>query len=128
MEYPGMKWVFEELRYWVQQLSEWNRKPQQQEEEALEAFLDALNETTIYLGRIRANPAASRRDDEERLSRLWRAAAQKVRRYNRELAQRCNSKGAYWGNPEYWRPEEIDEMQISIREITQYANRALGSA
>jgi len=128
MEYPGMKWVFEELRYWVECFSEWNRKPEEQEEQALSAFLDALNETTIYLGRIKGNPEASTRDDEERLSRLWREAAQKVRRYNPELAQRCSSKGAYWGNPSYWSSEEIEEMQISIREIMGFANRALRSA
>lgn len=128
MEYAGMKWVFEELRYWVERISEWNREPQKKEEEALTAFLDALNETTIYLGRIKVDPNSSTREDEENLSRLWRAAAQKVRRYNPELAQRCNSKGAYWGNRLYWTKEEIDEMQISIREIMSFAHKALRSA
>ena len=128
MEYPGMKWVFEELRYWVEKFSEWKKKPEEQEELALTAFLDALNETTIYLGRIKESPMLSTRDDEERLSRLWRDAAQKVRRYNPELAQRCNSKGAYWGNPSYWSHAEIDEMQIDIKEIMGFANRALQNA
>ena len=128
MEYDGMKWIFQELRFWVQKFGEWNRKPEEEEEAALTALLDALNETTIYLGRIQVDLNASTREDEERLSRLWRAAAQKVRNYNPELAQRCNMKGAYWADRYRWSDEEIDEMQISIKEITEFANRALSSA
>lgn len=128
MEYDGMKWVFQELRHWVEMLAEWQRKPEQQEEDALSAFLDALNETTIYLGRVSQDPNASRRHQEETLSRLWRGAAQKVRRYHPELAERCNLKGAYWADRHRWSKKEIDEMQISIREIMGFANKALRSA
>jgi hypothetical protein len=128
MEYEGMKWVFQELRFWVEKFSEWGRKPEEEEEAALTAFLDALNETTIYLGRIQIVLDASTREDEERLSRLWREAAQKVRKYNPELAQRCSMKGAYWADRYRWSDEEIHEMQISIKEITKFANRALASA
>ena len=125
MEIQAVKDVLEELRKWVKMLSDWSSRNANEEKEALNTLLHALNETMIYLGRINAEPDSAYRETEEAISRLWKDAAIKVQPYNQELATRCNAKGLYWGNPSYFTKEEIANMNISISEIQKYASKAI---
>jgi len=125
VEISAVKSVLEELREWIKLASDWSSKGERKEEEALTSLLNALNETMIYLGRINVSPEAACRETEEDIARLWKEAAIKVRSYNQELAKRCNAKGLYWGNPSYFTDDEISEMNISIADIQEYANKAL---
>ena len=127
MEIQAVKDVLEELRNWVKLVSDWASRNENEEKEALNTLLHALNETMIYLGRINAQPDSAYRETEEEISRLWKDAAIKVRPYNQKLATRCNAKGLYWGNPSYFTKEEIANMKISITEIQEYANIAIKS-
>lgn len=125
MEVEAINLVLSELRKWVQLAVNWTSKSEREEEEALSTLLGALSETMIYLGRVSVLPDATYRETEENIARLWKDAAIKVRPYNPELAERCNAKGLYWGNPKYFTKEKISEMKISISEIQEYANKAL---
>ena len=127
MEVSLIKDGLEELRNLVTLTTHWLDKSKQQEKDALESLLSALNETMIYLGRAEELRESNCRETEEGIARLWKQAAISVRPYNQELAKKCNAKGLYWGHPSYFTQDEIEKMQISIRGIQLDVNKAIQS-
>lgn len=128
--------IFTQLRQWLEFTKASGKETDKDYQEALTALYNALNETRIYLGSLERNslsaksdllqiPSARNIDTEARLSKLWTAAAIKLRQYDLNLADRVFIKGDYWANPDRWINEEIKEANIQIEELFQDARKLL---
>lgn len=122
-----LTWLAEMLlnvRKWLGYLSERRstkkRLSEKDYEDALTALYTALNETQIYIGTKQRNQKR-----EGALSRLWTAAAVKIRSYDVDLAERCCIKGVYWTNPESWSDDDIEKARIAIDAVMDSARELL---
>lgn len=127
MDPYSFPWLLEQLEKWIGKLSAIKVKRKAEEDAALKAFLNALTETQVYLGRIETNASAIKRIDEENLARLWSAAAIAVRSVNPELAQHCLIKGEHWAQTPEWRQNmpETKKSRIKIKAMMRQANELL---
>jgi len=96
------------------------RQSERDRESTLKALLTALNETQIYIGKKRRNKST-----EAKLSRLWTAAALRIRNYDIDLAERCQMKGVYWSSPDSWGDEDIEKTRIAIDEVAESIKKLL---
>jgi len=87
---------------------------------AVSSILMVVNETKIYLKRVQQSSKRNR-TTEEKLSRLWAAAAVPLRRFNKDLAERCLSKSDYWLNPEHYTSSDIQKLRISLDQVYKEA-------
>ena len=76
-------------------------------DQALVTILTAANETRGYL---RATHAGKPRDvqREHALSNLWDICGVTIRRFDNDLARRCELKGQFWRDPEEWTTKDIN--------------------
>lgn len=83
---------------------------------AMKSLYVAAEETQRYLSSVdaggRSSPAA-----QERLSELWRDAAEAFRMIDPDLAGRCELKGMYWSDPNLWTQGDINAARISLRSM-----------
>lgn len=85
-------------------------------EEALKALDAALAATVEYLDQL--GPAGRPdKSKEDKLSKLWRAAAFAVRPFNPDLSERCFMKGQGWLDPSLWSDPEYEELRHCIKEM-----------
>lgn len=89
---------------------------------AVSLILTAVNETKIYLRRNQRTNKRSRKR-EEKLSRLWSAAAIPLNRFNRDLAERCLQKSEYWLNPENYTSADIKKFRIGLDQVYKEARK-----
>jgi hypothetical protein len=87
--------------------------------------MKALNETDIYLARLRKGRPESQREEAD-LSRVWTEAAAALRGVDDDFAHRCQLKGRFWADPDSWTVEELEKAQIGIKEVMHDADRLLG--
>lgn len=92
---------------------------------ALSALMTATMETRLYLDRAGKGRRKRVRSDEERLVRLWAAAAVPLRHFNKDLAERCTMKADFWLNPENYSEEDIARLRIGIDEVYREARELL---
>jgi hypothetical protein len=112
--------VKEFLRDFSQRRTTSKRQSEKDSESTLKALLTALNETQIYIGKRRKHKST-----EAKLSRLWTAAALRIRSYDIDLAKRCQMKGVYWTNPDSWSDDDIEKTRIAIDEVAESINKLL---
>jgi multisubunit Na+/H+ antiporter MnhB subunit len=75
----------------------------EQYQKAFTAFTNALHETESYIAQLKRNAAAYNQEREDRISALWRNAAQAMAPLgNADLANRCMMKSEGWLDPELW--------------------------
>jgi hypothetical protein len=96
-------------------------------DQALLAIYVATNETKLYVERVRRT-GVSVRATEEQLSRLWTKAAVPIRRFDRDLADRCLLKGEYWVNPSALTVEQINLFRLGLNEVFRDARELLNRA
>lgn len=87
---------------------------------ALSALIAATNETKIYISRVQRTGKTDR-ETEEKLCRLWGAAAIPLRSFNRDLAERCLTKSDYWINPNNYSAVDVAKLRIGIEQIYKEA-------
>lgn len=84
--------------------------------DALLAALAAALETKIYLEHLEGNRRRDRRKEGD-LARLWATAAVPIRKFDRDLADRCLTKADYWIRPQKWSAMQVRERRIGIEQI-----------
>ena len=129
MEPFAISWILEQIGTWFDKLSNRKDRLNEIEQESVTAFLSALSETQIYLGRITGGSAPIARKDEEELARLWQTAAAKVRRIDPVLAQHCLAKSEHWATSREWRENmpESRKAEIAISAMRKHAEKLLGA-
>lgn len=115
MNLPSLEWVFESLESWMMNASA-------QEQEAMDLFLDALNSTQKYLGRLEKDMTFANVNSEHELSNAWNSAAKAVRRFDCDLYQRCLAKACHWSGSNEFRKSEISKLNISIQKMISIAS------
>ena len=115
MEPLGIQWVFDRLRELLRGWRDHRRVLRQENARAIEALLRALNETEIYFGTARL--LGRDRAREETLSRQWSEASRLLRPLDEDLANRCDTKGQFWADPDSWNEEHLIASRVSIAEM-----------
>lgn len=114
MYLSNLTWVFEKLERWLSNAAT-------QEKEAMELFLNALNSTQQYLGRLQMDMSIANIDSEQELSDAWNAAALAVRKFDKDLYQRCLAKACHWSGSSEFKKSEISELNISLNKMINIA-------
>lgn len=97
---------------------------EEQKDLALSAIISAANETKIYIQRVQRS-GKTKRETEEKLSRLWVAASIPIRHFDKDLADRCIMKSDYWLNPENYSATDIARFRIGIDQVYKEAKELL---
>jgi hypothetical protein len=109
-------WVVERLTALLEPVAGIGDKKRQMDDVALKAISDALNETLIYSGRIDQGGPEDR-EIEEKLARVWGAAAVPLRHIDPELAEKCQYKAEYWANPRHWDQKKVNQLGIALKDV-----------
>lgn len=94
---------------------EYRNKSQEQKDLALSSIISATNETKIYIKNVQQK-SETNRNTEEKLSRLWSAAAVPLRHFDQDLSRRCLEKSDYWLNPDNYSATDIAKFRDRYRE------------
>lgn len=97
----------------------------EQGKRAVETILRSVNETNLYISRLRHGEQRSRQR-EEQLSRHWTEAAAALHGIDDGLAQRCWLKGEHWSDPESWDEERLNQGGILLTRVAADAKALLG--
>lgn len=116
MELASIQWFFDKLESWI-------GKATKSEQEAVNKFLDALNETNMYLGRISSEISQANRESEEKLSTLWNDAAKSIRTVDEELYSYCIAKACSWANSDQFKKSDMKDVNISINNMLNLAKK-----
>jgi hypothetical protein len=95
-----------------------------QRELALSALITATTETKIYISRVQKTGRKDR-EIEEKLCRLWGAAAIPLGTFNHDLAERCLMKSFYWVNPDNFSISDMVQFRLGIEQICKEARDML---
>jgi hypothetical protein len=129
MEYSWLLTLLIEAKKWIDLVSQRGGEQKLQSEsdyqDAVTALYTALNETQIYIASMQKKDAEHNEEIEANLSRLWTAAALKVRSYDIDLAERCVVKGEYWTDPGAWSDKDIKKARIKIAQVVESAHKLL---
>lgn len=125
MEFGSLQWIVEALERFFSKLSARKGKLEQDEQRAVDAFLLALNETMLFLGRPAHKHPEWTPQQEQKLSRHWLAAATAVRAIDPELSGRCQMKAEYWADPTTWSQEDLKRARILISQVKHEATRLI---
>lgn len=123
MNINALKWVTDALGSWLNRLSGQREKKNAADDEAIRAFLAALQETRFFLGGKASEVAPQQRN--RKLSDLWLEAARLVRKVDPVLADRCQAKARFWADPAGWDPRDRQEANILIGSMERTARRLL---
>ena len=102
------------------------RRREDQVDQALNAIYAAAAETKLYLEELERT-RRRKRNREHAIARLWSQAAIPVRRFDRDLADRCLRKFEYWVSPEKWRADDVTEKRIAIDAVYERARMLLST-
>ena len=102
-----------------------SRERRELKDNALRAISTALRETKLYYRDLEMGKARNM-DVEAQLVRYWGAAAIPLRHIDEELAMTCDQKSEYWLNPESYSQEQIKELGIKLKDVSNaYLNLAM---
>lgn len=121
-----IEWVVERLIDLIPNFGAVAKDRRELADSALRAVSVALNETYIYQTNYQR---IGRRDidTEQQLVRYWSAAAIPLRHIDQEMASICEYKSEYWLNPENWRPENAQGLNIDLKLVRdKYRNKLKG--
>jgi hypothetical protein len=91
---------------------------------ALGALSQALTETRFYL-RDRAKGAKPNQKSEDKIARLWAAAAVELRGLDSNLAMICQYKSDYWADPAGWTDVDVVDKCIQIDALFERYHKLL---
>ncbi|MBF4987926.1 hypothetical protein [Methylophilus sp. 14] len=91
---------------------------------ALKAVNEALNETQLYYSRLEKG-VGTQRNDEEKLVKLWAAAAIPMRHIDEEFAEICQYKSQFWLEPSSWSIDKVREFRIELNSVQERYIRKL---
>lgn len=123
MEITILLSVFKEFREWILGLDKSNLEKNKEDKTALKSIYLALTETKFYFTYRKDNPQDRVR--EMQISKLWFDASIELKSIDIDLAQRCFLKGDFWTDPNKWKQNENEEINISIDEMTKLARNLL---
>ncbi|BBE76902.1 MULTISPECIES: hypothetical protein [Phytobacter] len=83
---------------------------------AIESLSKAIFEVEKYYRDLRIGEAESR-ERETAIAEFWRAAAEPVRRVDRDFASICERKVYYWLNPSQYSREEVLAFEMSLEGV-----------
>lgn len=86
--------------------------------EAIDRLNDALSATRSYVSDLNRGTCEDRKI-EVSLSLKWYMASGSCSYFDRDFADRCFMKGAYWSEPSIWTPENIKETKIGLEEVSE---------
>ena len=112
------QYLIEKLLDLAKQYQTSNEKRLIIEDLAIAALLKALNETQLYYTDIESGMEKNR-DSEKKLVALWSEAAIPLRKVDPNFAEICQTKSEYWLNPSEWKPEEIHNNGIGLRDVAE---------
>ena len=61
------------------------------------------------------------------MAMLWFEAASELKSINKPLAERCFLKGDFWTDPDNWKQDEGEQINISIDEMTRLSRQFITS-
>lgn len=108
--------IFDRLLAAVGLLRASERERDEKTAQALYALYTALNETKAYISYLESGKRRNRKR-EFAIARLWHDASVPLRRVDRDLAERCFSKGSYWLEPDTWSELMINRKRIGLNQV-----------
>lgn len=125
MEPAAFNWISESFFKWTKLIFESDSEASEHEDAALQAYLDALQETRFFLRGIGRDNPEELKNQQRNLSDLWLSAAKLVSDLNSELAERCFAKAEYWSDPSGWRDDDREDMDILIESMERTARELM---
>lgn len=113
-----LAWVAERLISILPIIGDLQKEKRKLADYALTSISEALSETSIYINKWRKT-GKREEETEEKLVRLWGAAAVSVRHIDRELSEICFFKSEYWVNPEEWDPSKAKGVAIDLDSVKE---------
>lgn len=110
--------LVEKLTAFLETLATLGKAKRELADKALQATSEALTETHLYYRRL--DETGERvRSEEDRLVRLWAAAAIPMRHFDQHLAEICQYKSEYWLNPSKWSEAKVREFNIGLSGVQE---------
>lgn len=123
MEITSVLSIFKEFRDWLLGIDKATLEHSKEQKAALKALYTALAETKAYFADRKTTPA--NRERERQISKLWFEAASQLKSIDKNLAERCFLKGDFWTDPDNWKQDEANKINISIDEMTRLSRQHL---
>ena len=120
-----LEFIIEKLISLIGPISTLTKEKRELKDNALRAISIALQETKLYYRDLEAGKERNM-DIEAQLVRYWGAAAIPLRHIDEDLAMACDRKSEYWLNPENYTSEQINELGIKLKDVSNaYRNLAM---
>jgi hypothetical protein len=116
--------VFDRLLGAIGLIREGKKRRKERTDQALYALYAALNETKAYVEKLNSGKRRNRKT-EWAIARLWHDASVPLRDVDRDLANRCFSKGSYWMEPNTWNEIKVEEKQIKLEQVMESTRKLL---
>lgn len=123
MEVTSVLSIFKEFRDWLLGIDKATLEHSKEEKAALKSLYIALSETKAYFADRKVS--STDRERERQISKLWFEAASQLKSIDRNLAERCFLKGDFWTDPDNWKQDEGNKINISIDEMTRLSRKHL---
>lgn len=115
--------IFKEIRDWILGIEKSNLENKKENKIALKSIYVALSETRSYFSDRKI--LAKDRERERQIAKLWFEAAIELKEIDNDLAMRCFLKGEFWTDPDNWKNDEEQNLNISINEMTSLCRKLL---
>jgi hypothetical protein len=117
--------IFTHVKKWVRNLSRAKNERKEESKEALRAVIKAVRETRLYLRDLREGGKKSIEKERE-LSMLWTNLSFDLKDLSlKKLADRCNSLGSYWADPDDFDEAFLDRAGNRLPDIEELAEASL---
>jgi hypothetical protein len=123
MEVTLLLSIFKEFKDWILGIDKANLENNKEDKIALKSIYIALSETKFYFTDRKTMPQD--RNRERQISKLWFDASTELKHIDRELAQMCFLKGDFWTDPDNWKQNDGEKINISIEEMTRLSKGLL---
>ncbi|EQA1663604.1 hypothetical protein [Enterobacter bugandensis] len=101
------------LVWMAERLHGWNKNKSDLRLKAIKGLTTAISATVIYTEKLKLGEPNDT-EQEALLYKLWYEASSEVIDYDRKLAKRCLDKSEYWLNSNFYNPEKVKELNISL--------------